>query len=239
MSAKSLLSMILAVYLAFPQSLSAQEVEIFTGPIDKKRNLPKASSPNYLADCLVNPSNRVACYMAQTPSNGSGLETGAMNIVTYVPCQTKSGVCLELATFNPDEKQRAPAGAQIRSVDVRIYFSFDKAELRSDEAAKLKTLAAALQHKSAAGTGFAIIGHTDAKGSDAYNCRLSAARARSVKSRLVALGVDAKRLRPIGAGEHLLRETRMPNSGDNRRVSFARLVAESQSLLDKLGKLCR
>jgi outer membrane protein OmpA-like peptidoglycan-associated protein len=46
-----------------------------------------------------------------------------------------------------------------------------------------------------------IQGHTDERGNDLANLRLSEARARVVKNYLVAKGVDAKRLGAQGYGE--------------------------------------
>jgi outer membrane protein OmpA-like peptidoglycan-associated protein len=45
------------------------------------------------------------------------------------------------------------------------------------------------------------VGHTDSIGTDAYNKRLSLARANSVKAYLVSKGIDAKRIRTEGRGE--------------------------------------
>lgn len=46
-----------------------------------------------------------------------------------------------------------------------------------------------------------IVGHTDSKGSDAYNQKLSERRANAVKNELVKDGVDASRLSSKGMGE--------------------------------------
>ncbi len=64
--------------------------------------------------------------------------------------------------------------------------------------------------------------HTDSKGSDDYNFKLSDNRARSVKEYLLSKGIDEKRIVSQGYGE-----TRpvVPNDTDenrqlNRRVEF-------------------
>lgn len=48
---------------------------------------------------------------------------------------------------------------------------------------------------------FVVEGHTDSKGSDAYNQKLSEQRAQAVKAWLVDNGIDADRLSAIGRGE--------------------------------------
>ncbi len=65
----------------------------------------------------------------------------------------------------------------------------------------------------------AIVGHTDASGSDQYNMTLSQRRAKSVSQYLVSeLGIDPSRLQSIGEGETKLKNKSNPRSADNRRV---------------------
>lgn len=80
-----------------------------------------------------------------------------------------------------------------------VTFDFDKATIR--EAAK-PTLDRLAQLIAAGGTGaIAVEGHTDAKGDDDYNKRLSEARAKAVQDYLAGKGVDAARVKTIGLGE--------------------------------------
>ncbi|MEM6928350.1 MAG: OmpA family protein, partial [Myxococcota bacterium] len=67
-----------------------------------------------------------------------------------------------------------------------------------------------------------IEGHTDQRGSAAYNMFLSRKRAESVQQYLVYKGIDASRLSNVGYGEERLEDPRnVPEAWDkNRRVDF-------------------
>src|ERR1700730_14588380 len=67
-----------------------------------------------------------------------------------------------------------------------VLFDFDKAELRSAANDALKKAAGVIREKG--GTTIRVERFTDAKGSDAYNQRLSARRANAVKTWLVEKG---------------------------------------------------
>ena len=67
-----------------------------------------------------------------------------------------------------------------------------------------------------------IVGHTDSRGSDDYNLRLSQARAFSVMSYLIAGGVDATRLSAVGYGENnpITDNDSVESMKKNRRIEF-------------------
>jgi len=66
----------------------------------------------------------------------------------------------------------------------------------------------------------AVAGHTDAKGSAAYNKTLSLRRAQAVKSFLVSKGMDPKRLETVGYGSEKLLTPDRPQDPSNRRVEI-------------------
>jgi outer membrane protein OmpA-like peptidoglycan-associated protein len=80
-----------------------------------------------------------------------------------------------------------------------IYFDFDRATLKPESEPVLRQLLEALQ--SSEGLAVAIEGHTDGVGSDDYNRDLSQRRAQAVVDWLVAHGIGADRMTPVGRGE--------------------------------------
>lgn len=97
-------------------------------------------------------------------------------------------------------------GAKVTAQEIRIelaadvLFDFDKADLRPDAVASLAKIATVIAAYPKAP--IVVEGHTDAKGDDAYNLKLSQARAESVKRWLVRDGkVGAARITTEGLGE--------------------------------------
>jgi OOP family OmpA-OmpF porin len=79
------------------------------------------------------------------------------------------------------------------------FFDFDKSTLKPEAKAKLDDLVAKTQ-------GIALevviaVGHTDSIGTNAYNMRLSTARANAVKDYLVSKGIEKNRVYTEGKGE--------------------------------------
>lgn len=80
-----------------------------------------------------------------------------------------------------------------------IFYDFDKATLRPESATALDELVQLLNENP--NITIELGAHTDSKGSDAYNERLSQRRAESVVNYLIAHGIAADRLTPKGYGE--------------------------------------
>jgi outer membrane protein OmpA-like peptidoglycan-associated protein len=80
-----------------------------------------------------------------------------------------------------------------------IYFDFDSANLRPESDPVLKEISEALTNNP--DWKIKIDGHTDNKGADDYNLRLSQRRAESVKQALITTyGITEDRLTPEGFG---------------------------------------
>ena len=112
-----------------------------------------------------------------------------------------------------------------RSINIEVYFDFDSAALKPKAIEQLKPLGEALSSADLGSGRYLILGHTDAKGSAAYNQTLSEKRAASVRKYLVQrfpLQPDA--LVSIGLGETQLKRPAEPNAGINRRVEISLLL---------------
>ena len=129
------------------------------------------------------------------------------------------------ATVQEVRQAMQDLGARETDLEVRVelpadvLFDFDRADIRPDAAAALAQLATVIRAHPSRTTD--LIGHTDARGEDAYNQALSRRRAEAVKTWLVAReGLPASGLRTSGMGESQPAATNDTDTGRqrNRRV---------------------
>ena len=124
------------------------------------------------------------------------------------------------------EAETAAAPTSRPSVALRITFEFDSDRLTVQARSQLDELAAALDDPSLSGSRFRLEGHTDAKGSAAYNQDLSERRARSAARYLRERhGIPAGRIETRGMGERQPIPGTDPGDGANRRVVVTNLGA--------------
>lgn len=111
------------------------------------------------------------------------------------------------------------------AVDLEVYFAYDSAAIEREALPKLTTLGQALSDPRLKGKTFLIAGHTDARGSDEYNQKLSERRADAIKEFLVrTYDLDPATLIAIGYGEEQLKLPEYPEDGKNRRVQIVNLA---------------
>ena len=101
-----------------------------------------------------------------------------------------------------------------------VFFDFDKWDLRPESFIELNRVVALLKENPA--IEIEMSAHTDSKGSDDYNFKLSDERARSVRSYILSKGIAGSRVISQGYGET---KPVAPNDTDenrqlNRRVEF-------------------
>ena len=80
-----------------------------------------------------------------------------------------------------------------------IFYDFDRATLRPESETSLNELVKMLDDNP--NVSIELAAHTDYKGKDQYNLRLSERRAQSVVDYLIKAGIDPRRLQPKGYGE--------------------------------------
>ena len=118
----------------------------------------------------------------------------------------------------PAPAPAAKGGA--RALDLEIPFEFNSDRLTDDGKEVLDQLGEALKSNELSATKSIVLeGHTDAKGSAAYNKVLSTKRAQSVKNFLATKhSIPSTKLKAVGKGSTELADPKNPEDGVNRRV---------------------
>ncbi|ULQ52050.1 OmpA family protein [Flavihumibacter fluvii] len=101
-----------------------------------------------------------------------------------------------------------------------VFFDFDKWDLRRESFVELNRVVKLLQENEA--IEIEMSAHTDSKGSDEYNYKLSDDRARSVREYIISKGIAASRIISQGYGETkpVVTNDTDENRQLNRRVEF-------------------
>jgi peptidoglycan-associated lipoprotein len=103
------------------------------------------------------------------------------------------------AVVEPPRPAVAPAPQPVQ-INLRdVFFNFDDAAIRSDQAPATQNDAAFLSQNSK--DNVIIEGHCDDRGSAIYNLALGDRRANTVKEALVRQGVDASRIKTVSYGK--------------------------------------
>jgi OOP family OmpA-OmpF porin len=154
--------------------------------------------------------------------------------VCVEPAKLEDGKCVTpaepvapvpVAPVAPVATPVAPVAPAITSEKVSFsadaFFDFDKATLKPEGKAMLDDVASKL---SAINLEVVIaVGHTDSKGTDAYNEKLAIRRAESVKAYLLGKGVEANRVYTEGKGE---KQPVADNNTDEGRAKNRRVEIE-------------
>jgi outer membrane protein OmpA-like peptidoglycan-associated protein len=125
-----------------------------------------------------------------------------------------------------DERDKVTEMSQKNpSIDLDIKFEFNSAAIAAEAMPQVTALGQALSSPELKGGTFVLAGHTDAKGGDQFNQRLSAKRAESVKRFLAdKYKIDPKDLVAVGYGKNQLKNQADPFAAENRRVQVINLT---------------
>jgi peptidoglycan-associated lipoprotein len=132
----------------------------------------------------------------------------AMGLVVGVGCQQQ-------------RKPKSASESKVKGLN-RVYFDFDKSDIKSEYHKTMDDNAAWL--KSNHDVNVTVEGHCDERGTEEYNMALGHRRANSAKSYLTSMGVDAGRMKTVSYGEERPLESCHNEScwWKNRRAEFVR-----------------
>ena len=106
-----------------------------------------------------------------------------------------------------------------------IFFDFNKATINAQSNAKLDEAAKVI--KASNGATFVIVGHTDIKGNENYNLKLSKERAAAVVKALEERGVSVNQLKSTGVGS---KDAKYPATATNaEREADRKVVVEHKA----------
>ncbi len=172
----------------------------------------QSSDADTLKKCLL---DRASCTDSRFKSSTDFSLDDVVNIKIVDRASVKA------APADGSSAQAAAAQAPLPSIDMEILFEYNSAEIRTDQYAQLRLLAETLAAPEFSNYTIAVIGHTDAKGSDAYNLDLSWRRANEVANAVSLLsGLPQNRMTATGLGARRLKSEADPMGPQNRRVQI-------------------
>jgi len=114
--------------------------------------------------------------------------------------KVQHNIYLSLESFaDAEERVKENEKGDVQVELDKIYFDFDKSNIREDAAVTLQVLVDLM--KKYPSMEVEVSAHTDARGPDQYNLDLSKRRAASTLEYLVSQGIERARLKSIGYGE--------------------------------------
>lgn len=126
----------------------------------------------------------------------------------------------ELKKKVPDANVERVGEGIIVELSSSILFGFDSSDLSAEARNNLDKMVTVFQ--TYPDTNIEVQGHTDSKGSESYNQRLSERRASAVTNYLMGKGIPSSRLTIVGYGENAPKYSNETEEGraKNRRVEF-------------------
>ena len=182
------------------------------------------------------PSDTTAAPPDEVPESRATVLEGKIYLEGAVPDEAARDAIVALAAeilgpdnvvdgYTIDPRASDPNLGQVLVADA-VLFETDSAVIASDFEPLLNQGLALLTIRPAAN--FVIIGHTDSRGTDAYNDFLSQERALSIVRWYAARGIDGSRLTAIGRGE---REPIASNDTAEGRQQNRRIEVVIENLL--------
>ena len=182
---------------------------------------------DYLDKCPNTPAG------AKVDANGCPLDRDGDGVPDYQDrCPDRAGP----ASNKGCPEIKAEARKVLNEATKSIQFDFNKSTLKPSSFPKLQEMVKILNDYP--DYSLSIAGHTDSKGEDNYNLRLSYERAAAARTYMLSRGIPAERIEARGYGETKPIATNDTEAGRalNRRVDFdAYLTGETNAAEVKYG----
>ncbi|WP_017732466.1 OmpA family protein [Nafulsella turpanensis] len=160
-----------------------------------------------------------AYFSTELPGPGAyQLQVNAEGYLAGIDSFLVEPTTIDLSVYRTIFLKKLEVGLSVRLNN--IFFDFDKTTLRPESFPELDKVAELMEQNE--GLSIEIGGHTDDKGSEEYNARLSQGRAEAVRSYLMGKWIEGERITAKGYGES---KPEVVNDSDesrqvNRRVEF-------------------
>jgi len=167
---------------------------------------------NSIDECLTTPPSTTVDSRGCT-IDGDDDRDGVLNSFDKCP-NTQVGVQTDEVGCKIVEEEIV----QVQIIDLHVNFKFDSLEIQDTPESEIQEFSDFMNKHT--NYNAKIIGHTDSKGSEAYNQALSQKRAQAVKEMVINQGVSADRLTTDGMGESSPTATNDTKEGraQNRRI---------------------
>lgn len=207
-------------------AIKSPQVTLLKGVItDEQTKQPLESS----IELIDNTKNEVIATFSSNSTSGKYL-VSLPSGKNYGIAVKRDGYLFHSENFDipaSADYQEVTKDVALKKIDVgksivlrNIFFDFDKATIRPESANELERLIKLLNDNPS--LRIELGSHTDSKGSDDYNLKLSDNRSKSVVDYLITKGIGAARLEAKGYGETKPIATNDTDAGrqENRRTEF-------------------
>jgi outer membrane protein OmpA-like peptidoglycan-associated protein len=136
------------------------------------------------------------------------------------PVETPKTAFQQIEEEAKNEKLEVKTENNKITITVRVNFDFDKYNVKDSELPKVESVYRVLKNHT--DMNVRVDGHTDSKGNEIYNQKLSENRAKEVMNELINMGIPAERLTYAGMGLTKPVASNLSENGrfKNRRVEF-------------------
>ncbi|MFT5796909.1 MAG: OOP family OmpA-OmpF porin [Candidatus Azotimanducaceae bacterium] len=199
----------LFVFSAPLQAQSTLTLESYDlGLSDPATSVPLETESSALGDCLL----------AASECRDSQMKAGTIfSLEDVINLKVESNAGTAIVPASTGTQTSAP----LQSIDMEILFDYNSDVVRPDQMNSLFELGTILKDDQFSGFTFLFVGHSDAKGSAAYNQDLSARRARAVSNFVQASArLSQDNFAASGMGFSRLKDRNDPLGPQNRRVQL-------------------